>query len=170
MGAPKALIPFEGVPLWRRQVSLLEALDPAELLISAGADWSPGTGPWTVVRDKTPGLGPLGGIAAALRAARTGLLLVLAVDMPSMTAGCLRSLAAAAGPHGIVPARDGLYEALSAVYPASILALAEESLGGGDRSMQRFVRRALLEGLVAAQPIPPHELPLFKNLNRPSDL
>jgi molybdopterin-guanine dinucleotide biosynthesis protein A len=170
MGYPKALLSLGGVPLWRRQVDLLAGLGPAELLVSAGLDWDPGAGPWAVVRDRVPGLGPLGGIGAALGAMSTDLLLVLAIDMPSMTAGFLGSLVAAAGPAGVVPADGGLYQGLAAVYPRSVGATLEEALGGEDRSLQHFIGRALQRGLVAARPVAEAERPLFANVNRPSDL
>jgi molybdopterin-guanine dinucleotide biosynthesis protein A len=170
MGFPKALISAGGRPLWRRQVELLECLGPAEVMISAGADWDAGEGPWPVVRDRVPGLGPLGGIGAALGAMSSQLLLVLAVDMPFMTAAYLAGLVEEAGPNGVVPVDDGLFQGLAAVYPKSVGALLEEALAGEDRSLQFFVNRALRGGLVTARPIAAPERPLFGNVNRPEDL
>jgi len=170
MGRPKAIVRVDGTLLWRRQVELLQRLGPAELLISAGEDWDAGVGPWTVVRDRWPRLGPLGGIGAALRAMSTELLLVLAVDMPSMSAGFLRGLIESAGPHGVVPVENDLYQGLAAVYPRSVLALVEEALGGGDHSIHFLVDRALRQGLVVARPIADSEKPLFRNVNRPADI
>ncbi len=170
MGFPKALARVDGVPLWRRQVELLGGLGPADLMISAGADWDAGAGPWTVVRDRAPGLGPLAGIGAALGAMSTQLLLVLAVDMPFMSAGFLGSLVEEAGPKGVVPAEKGLFQGLAAVYPRSVGALLEEALAGEDRSLQSFIKRALRRRLVTARPIADADKRLFGNVNRPSDL
>ena len=72
-------------------------------------------------------------------------LVVLAVDLPLMTAGFLRGLLARAGDgRGVVPRHrgSGLYEPLAAVYPAECLALARERLRGEDWSLQGFVRAA----------------------------
>jgi len=170
MGKPKALVEVQGVPLWRRQVGLLQGLKPEELLISAGEDWQVGAGPWKLVRDRAPGLGPLGGIDAALRATSSEMLLVLAVDMPAMSAEFLGQLVLSAGPQGVVPEGKGRYQALAAVYPRAILALLEEAMSSEDLSLQSLVRRAVLNGLVAPRPIADHETPLFRNVNRPSDL
>jgi molybdopterin-guanine dinucleotide biosynthesis protein A len=120
MGCPKALIEVEGKPLWRRQVELLRSLGPSELMVSAGGDWAVEPGPWTVVRDRVAGLGPLGGIDAALEATSSDRLLVLAVDMPAMSARFLGELVRAPGPRGVVPVEGGLYQGLAAVYPGSI--------------------------------------------------
>ncbi len=170
MGFTKALLPVGGEPLWRRQVALLESLGPAEVMISAGPDWDPGKGPWTVVRDRVPGMGPLGGMAAALGVMSTPLLLVLAVDMPFITGAFLGSLVEEAGPKGVVPLEDGLFQGLAAVYPKSVGALLDQALAGDDRSLQFFANRALRGGLVMARPISDAEKPLFGNLNRPADL
>jgi molybdenum cofactor guanylyltransferase len=170
MGSPKALLEFEGRPLWRRQVELLQSLNPSELMISAARDWEVPTGPWTVVRDRVTGLGPLGGMDAAMEATSQGLLLVLAVDMPSMSAGFLGGLVRSAGPKGVVPEDSGTYQGLAAVYPRSIHPLLKEVLGGGDRSLQFLVREAIRDGLVVGRPLSADERQLFRNLNRPADL
>jgi molybdopterin-guanine dinucleotide biosynthesis protein A len=170
MGFPKALVPMGGVPLWRRQVEVLESLGPADLMISAGADWDAGAGPWTIVRDRVPGMGPLGGIGAALGAMSTHLLLVLAVDMPFMSGAYLGGLVEAAGPKGVVPVESGLFQGLAAVYPRSVGALLEEVLSGEDRSLQFFVKGALRRDLVTEKPISALEKPLFANVNQPADL
>jgi molybdopterin-guanine dinucleotide biosynthesis protein A len=170
MGTPKALVRVEGLALWRRQVGILQDLGPGELLISAGVDWTPDAGPWSVVRDRTPGKGPLEGIGAALNAMSSDLLLVLAVDMPSMTSTYLASLVAGAGPMGVVPQMDGFYQGLAAVYPRAALALLEEVLIGDDSSMQNFARRALLDGLIEVRQVGDAERDLFRNVNRPTDL
>ena len=170
MGFPKALARVGGVPLWQRQLDLLVKLGPAELMVSAGADWVPGPGPWKVVRDRVSGLGPLGGIGAALGAMSTQLLLVLAVDMPFMSAAFLGGLVKAAGPKGVVPVENGLFQGLAAIYPRLAATLLDEVLGGEDRSLQHFVKRALRRRLVTARPISKRERPLFRNVNEPADL
>ncbi|HEY4989457.1 MAG TPA: molybdenum cofactor guanylyltransferase [Opitutaceae bacterium] len=170
MGRPKALLEFEGMPLWRRQARLLQSLGPQELMISAGVDWEVEAGPWTIVRDRAPGMGPLGGLAVALETMAADLLLVLAVDMPGMSAGYLGQLLASAGQGGVVPEENGVYHGLGAVYPRSLGALVGEALAGEDRSVQSVVRRAVREGLVTPRPIAPGEEGLFRNVNRPEDL
>jgi molybdopterin-guanine dinucleotide biosynthesis protein A len=169
MGRDKALLRLpEGRLLWQRQLAVLEALGPAELFISGPAkDGYPAS-----VRrldDAVSGLGPLSGIAAALRVAQVPLLVVLAIDLPVMTAGFLRRLLDGCGPElGRVPrhGESGLYEPLAAVYPRVCGQLAERRLHKADRSMQAFVQAA--GSLLEPHEIAPEEEPLFANWNEPA--
>jgi molybdopterin-guanine dinucleotide biosynthesis protein A len=170
MGSPKALVEVGGIALWRRQVDLVQSLGPSDLMISAGADWEPGLGPWTVVRDKVAGLGPLGGIQSALASMGTDLLLVLAVDMPAMSRAYLEKIVGLAGPKGVVPEDGGFFEGLASVYPRSIRGLVDEALDGQDRSLQALVGRASSADLVTPIAIEPANRVLFRNVNRAGDL
>ena len=175
MGRDKALLPLaDGQRLWQRQLGVLRALRPAELFISGPAREG---FPVSVTRleDQTPGLGPLGGIAAALAAMRSPRLLVLAVDLPMMTADFLGALLAenGAGPTvgGVVPqTSDGYFEPLAAVYPRSARAAAGDRLQREDRSLQTFVRVLMENGQVKARPVEDAERGLFVNWNLPGDV
>jgi molybdenum cofactor guanylyltransferase len=170
MGRPKALVEVNGVTLWRRQVDVLLQLGPAELMITAGTDWDPGVGPWTVIRDRIGGLGPLGGLDAALSSMSTELLLVLAVDMPAMSAHYLRGLVDRSEPKGMIPEDDGFCQGLAAVYPRSIAGLVSKALEGSERSLQHLIAAARAQDLVATMPIAAEERVLFRNVNLPTDL
>src|SRR5205807_2568449 len=92
MGRDKAALLVRGEPLWRHQLATLRATEPAEFFISGKCD-----GPFAgceveILADEFPDCGPLGGIATALRRCASERLLVLAVDMPAMTAAFLRML------------------------------------------------------------------------------
>ena len=163
------MIEVDGVPMWRRQVDLVQRLGAKEIILSAGSDWSPAGGPWKIVADKVAGFGPLGGLQAALAAMSTDRLLVLAVDMPAMSEEFLGRLAGDPGP-GVVPEMDGYFQGLAAIYPRSITALVDEALQGEDRSVQAFISRAVAAGLVSALPVTGIDKALFRNVNRPEDL
>jgi molybdopterin-guanine dinucleotide biosynthesis protein A len=123
--------------------------------------------------DETPGLGPAGGIASALR--RLGEpCLVLGCDLPLMDAGTLRRLLAAWEHRGrretlatVWRSREsGLWEPLVAVYEPDFLPLLDAGLASGERKIARLLpkeRVCFLEygGMEA--------LPFF-NLNRQTDL
>jgi molybdopterin-guanine dinucleotide biosynthesis protein A len=165
MGRDKVFLKYEGKPLWQRQLATLRGLSPKQLLISgpARAEW----GDCEVVADEVTNAGPLAGVAAALQKCTMPLLVVLAIDLPRITTGFLRSLldlggAVPCGPHG--------FEPLAAVYPAKCAALAARSLKIGDFSMQSFVHEAIKKGLLVAHETSPAETGLFTNLNAPSDL
>lgn len=175
MGRDKAGVLVDGQPLWQRQLSTLRELHPPELLISGKAD-----GPYAgcgieIVADLTPGRGPLSGLEASLQRASHPLVLVLAIDLPSMTATFLsRFIGSISGSddsaQGCVPCFDEWFEPLAAVYPRRCLPLVQECLRGDDFSMQAFVRRSLASGLVRALNLTAREAPLFRNVNTPADL
>ena len=174
MGRDKALLPLaDGQVLWRRQLAVLASLRPAELFIS-GPEREGFPASVTRLDDAVPGLGPLGGIATALGAMRSPRLVVLAVDLPMMTAGFLGVLLADDDddcPRGRVPRMDeGVFEPLAAVYPRKALAVANEQLRSADRSLQSFVRRLVEAGQTEAYPIKGNERGLFANWNRPEDI
>jgi molybdopterin-guanine dinucleotide biosynthesis protein A len=170
MGRPKALLTYEGVPLWRLQADRLRALAPRELLISTRPELPLERGPWTIIHDRQTGLGPLAGIEAALLAASADFLIVLAVDMPAMTTGFLRKLLDRAGPRGVVPQLEDRYQGLAAIYPAHIWVIVQQILASADRSLQQLVRLALAAELVTIYPVGEDERGLFQNLNQPADL
>ncbi len=163
MGRDKAFLEFEGEPLWRRQLATLKELSPEQLMISG-----PPREEWKeceTVADEVADAGPLAGVSAALQNCTAPFLVVLAVDLPRMTARFLGSLSHGAVPHG----PDG-FEPLAAVYPAACAALAGHALRRGDFSMQSFVSRAIEHGLLVAHEISPADTLLFTNLNTPADL
>ncbi len=163
MGRDKAFLEFAGEPLWRRQLATLRKLSPEQLMISGSRreEWIE----YEIVSDEIADAGPLAGVTAALQNCTAPLLVVLAVDLPRMTANFLRSLEHGAVPHG----PDG-FEPLAAVYPVTCLSLARESLRSGDFSMQNLVRMAIEQGLLSEREISESECSLFSNLNTPADL
>ncbi|MDB6173267.1 MAG: molybdopterin-guanine dinucleotide biosynthesis protein MobA [Chthoniobacteraceae bacterium] len=174
MGVDKAGVIVAGEPLWRRQLALLRAVNPDELLVSC----RPGSGYFDseqniiLIHDTVLDLGPLGGIAAVLQKARFDFILVLAIDLPLITAQFLFRLIAASNRHGkgIVPRDEEWYQPLAAIYPRACLPLIEKHLLGPDRSMQYFVKAALHSGFVSEYPLAEAERSLFKNLNTVADL
>jgi molybdopterin-guanine dinucleotide biosynthesis protein A len=174
MGRDKSALVASGKPLWRHQLATLRATEPAELFISGKCD-----GPYAdcgleVVPDEFPDRGPLGGIVSVLHRCMSKRLLVLAVDMPAMTAGFLRALLEQSQRHatGIVPALlpAGRLEPLAAVYPLAALRLAEECLRAGERRLETFIRALEAAALMTILPIEAGQGSLFMNWNRPDDV
>ena len=172
MGRDKAGVLIDGQPLWQRQLATLRAVHPHELFVSGKPDGPYAGAGVEILPDNFPGLGPLAGLEAALRRASHPLVLVLAIDLPAMTADFLSSLVrhAAASATGCLPRADRWFEPLAAVYPRACLPLAEACLRDADRSMQRFVRLAVEQGFMGVRELPDGERALFKNLNEPGDL
>lgn len=172
MGRDKAAVKYHGEPLWRHQIATLEAVGPAEILISGKQDGPYVGASYPVIRDETPGLGPLSGLASGLQHSRNPLVLVLAIDLPAMEPDFLRALVRQAidSGKGAVPF-DGLrFHPLAAAYPQACLPLALAGLRSEDRSLQRFVRASAESGLIAPREIFPEELGCFENINTQADL
>jgi len=164
-GSDKAFYQLDGVPLWQHQLSKLEPLMPAEILISANADQHFDTAHRVVV-DTEPDRGPLGALVSCLSATKLDRLLVLAVDLPDMPMNFLGELAYAGC--GAVPKHaDGMPEPLAAVYPRAILALAESQLAAGKLAMRDLVALGVAENILQIRPVGDGEVGYFKNLNRP---
>src|SRR5690606_26639586 len=124
-----------------------------------------------MVFDPVADAGPLAGLVAVLTAARHSRVLVLAVDLPRVTAAFLRHLVAyGAGRTGVVPQGERGWEPLAALYPKTLLREATAALHRGDHSLQTLALRAEQTGLIARMPLAAEEMRLLTNWNRPEDL
>jgi molybdenum cofactor guanylyltransferase len=169
MRTNKALIEYEGMPLWRFQIDKLAKLGPDQLFFSVQPDLDFPSGPWRFVHDRAAGLGPLAGLEAALRRTRSDFLVALGVDMPAMTTNFLAELLEQSRSAGTVPLVDGFYCGVAAVYPVKILPLVEKILASQDRSFQHLISEALKSWTMKAKKIPVSQAPLFANWNFPKD-
>jgi molybdopterin-guanine dinucleotide biosynthesis protein A len=170
MGRDKAFIEIDGVPIWQRQLRILQELAPAEIFLAG-----PPREEWqdvgcAIVPDAQEECGPLGGIVAALRRSSSDLLLALAVDLPKMSAEYLRGLVdQCAGDRGVIPWRNHP-EPLAAVYPKRSLDVAEQLLKAGDYSLHLFADGCVREALAVRQPVSSDDAARFWNMNTPADL
>jgi len=171
MGTDKATMSYAGLPLWKRQLKMLKQLSPSRVLLSAkkAKPWfPPGV---EIVFDPPDARGPLSGIAAGLRRMKTSHLLVLAVDLPQMTAKHLAKLWAIAGPGvGVIPWQDNRMEPLCAIYPAEAADLAEKTLREENASVKRFGKYLREREQAKIYAVPSRERRLYLNMNTPSDV
>jgi molybdopterin-guanine dinucleotide biosynthesis protein A len=171
MGQDKARLQHEGLPLLAHQLRTLDETGAAEILISCRAEAAYRDFGYPLVFDSWVRAGPLAGIEAALKAARHQLLLVLAVDLPRMTAPFLRSLHKSCQlGTGVVPAHGSRYEPLAGFYPRETLSVATQHLTIGNHALQHFVRQCLTEGMLIEHRLTASERGLFLNWNRESDI
>src|SRR5438132_9570667 len=142
MGRDKALIEVGGQRLVDRAAAALTAV--ADPVLEVGPGWSG----LPAVREDPPGSGPLAAVSAGAAALRRmghdGAVMVLAVDMPRVSAELLRLLATRDGPATAVPRAGGHPQPLCARYGPDALAAVDRLLAGGGRSL-----RALLEAMDA---------------------
>ncbi len=171
MGQDKAGVLYRDQPLLQHQLATLKQIAPDHMLISGRSDACHAQAGVPVILDETPDAGPLGGVAALLQAASTPLVLIVAVDMPLLTADFLRMLwGQSTETCGRVVRNSGHFEAVAAVYPKVALGIARTMLADADRSMQMFVRQCMQAGLVSIADATVDEAALFKSMNRPQDL
>jgi molybdopterin-guanine dinucleotide biosynthesis protein A len=171
MGRDKAWLPLDSQTLLARQIELVRGLAPADIFISGRADTDYRSLGCPVLTDEFADAGPLAGIAAGLKAASAPLILVLAVDLPHMSADVLERLLAASEPErGVVPRLAGQIEPLAAVYPGVSAALANAQLTTGRLAVRDFAARCEQTGLVRYRDLPPELTGSFANWNSPADL
>jgi molybdenum cofactor guanylyltransferase len=172
MGRDKALLEYEGRILLARALDMARSVT-REVRIVGKQEKFAAFAP--VVEDIFRDCGPLGGIHAALRASGSELNLILAVDMPFVSAGFLQYLVAQAQavPNAVVvvPAAGGRRQPLCAIYRRQFAYLAENALSCGEYKIDR-----LFDG-ICTRTISPEELAtagfapsVFCNLNTPEEL
>lgn len=120
MGQPKAALPLGGRTLLAHQTEKLRSLGIRDILLS-GEILAPPEGT-TVLPDRLPDRGPLGGLYTGLSAARTCACLVLSVDVPLLPASELRALLEAHRSGATLLSHNGTLEPLIGVYDCALAA------------------------------------------------
>ena len=165
LGRDKALLPVGGGALAGHVAATVAAAAGSVILI--GDPQKYGHLGYTVLPDRKPGSGPLGGIESALSYTAADWNLVLACDMPGISAAFLRGLLEAAeraGADALAPAGPtGRLEPLCAVYHRR----CRETLG---RALEAGVRKITdaLAGLKVAR-LAVDDAAGFENLNTPEE-
>lgn len=165
MGRDKALLPVEGEPLLLRIARAAQGTGAPVTVV--GRD-RPDEWPEPDVRfvgDDVKGIGPLGGLATALRSSGTGVIL-LACDMPMLTTGAIAWLIDHVddASRGVVVRNGDRLEPLFAFYPLILL----DEIGAMIRD-----GRHRLRDLVSSFTIidaPDALRPALANINTPDDL
>ena len=164
-------VEWEGafIPLWERQLAVLQSITPERLFISGTRKQGYPTS-IRVLEDDWPDVGPLGGIATCLSRSQSTFLLVLAVDLPRIQPGFLKKLLAlSVAGCGVVPAHHNGFEPLIAVYPASSLALAIDQIRERDYSLQHLIAKLLENHLITSYEVEASERIQLENWNTPED-
>jgi len=165
MGRNKALLPFRGASLAEFVARTVAQAAGSAVLVGDPALYL--AFPFPVLADEFPGEGPLGGIVTALHNTSADWNLVVACDMPGLSAEVLAALLEAAGQAGadaLIPkGPSGHPEPLCAVYHRRSL----EGLEAAFRAGQRKVMAAAAE--IDARVLPFGEVAAFQNVNTPED-
>jgi molybdopterin-guanine dinucleotide biosynthesis protein A len=165
MGRDKALLPYRGGLLVEFVATAVRlAAGSAVLVGSPSRSRLPG---YPNLPDIYPGEGPLSGILSVLQHSAADWNLIVACDMPEISAEFLRELLDAAereNADALIPAGpSGLLEPLCAVYHRRSRETLYQAFSGGIRKVT-----AAFTGLrIAVFPVP--ELTPFQNVNTPED-
>lgn len=165
MEQDKATLSWEGRPLWRRQIELLEQCQPAFLLISGIQGREFEGCPYPVVYDETINEGPLAGLSALLKKCHTDYLLLLAVDMPWIPLEIVQRLLSFQ--KGVVPRVGDWFIGTAALYPRAVLPYVEEALRSTDPSFQALLRKCLAAGIMDEWVVEEKESSFLKSWNYP---
>jgi molybdopterin-guanine dinucleotide biosynthesis protein A len=157
-GSPKALARLEGQTLAERAHTVLAEVCDEVLVVGKVADRL--ELPFPVLDDGSEQRAAIVGVAAALRFARTELVVVVPTDMPGLTAAALGALAAAAeGVDAAVPQTGPLPGA----YRRVALSVFEERIAAGELALREALA-ALRVRVVELDPA------VLRNVNVPADL
>lgn len=169
-GRDKSAIQVDGTSMLERQLAVLGELSDDLLIV--GSVGQPAQGGARQIEDRVPGCGPIGGLDAALRSARDHEILILACDMPYVTARFLAYLLAhAAGVDAVVPRTERGYHPLCGVYTRACQAVVEQRLAARKFAMLGVldaVRVRTVERMEIEQFGEPDRL--LTNVNTPDDL
>ncbi len=170
-GLPKGLLPLpDGTAILARTIRVVResGIEYAFLVANDPEPYRPlGL---EIIADRRPGLGPLGGIEAALHhcLGRCQGLLVLPCDLPGITVGVLSRLQAAFArqrpPVTVAEMPDGFWQPLCAIVRPDVLPAVTRALDAGRRGVYRLWRE-----LGAVPELFPDPRPFF-NINTPEDL
>ena len=167
-GRDKSALVVEGQTILDRQRAALGPLT-SDLMI-VGGDAADAAGARRIT-DIVPGCGPLGGLHAALTAARGDALFLVAGDMPYVTTAFVEYLLSlAAGADAVVPRSERGYHPLCAVYTRACLEPAAARLADRRLKMMEFVD-SLRARVVPVDDIRQFGDPdrLLANVNTPAD-
>jgi molybdopterin-guanine dinucleotide biosynthesis protein A len=171
MGRDKAMLAPGGIPLLMRTAALLAPLAGPPTIIGPPTRYS-ALG-YNVIPDDTPGIGPLGGIATALRHSNQPWNLIVGCDLPFLTSEWLDYLTARAvesKADAMIPESDAGPEPLCAMYRKTCVTAILAAITGGTRKVSDAVAALKIDS------VPPRDWKpfdesgrLFKNMNTPED-
>lgn len=148
MGSDKARLELGGVPLATRSASLLASLFE-EVLLVGGAP-APGA-PGRAVADPPGPASPLRGLVGALEAARAPRVMVVATDLPGLTADLLLALVALPEADVVLPRTAAGLEPLCALYRRdAVLPRARARLAAGQLALHELLAGLSLQTLEGA--------------------
>jgi molybdopterin-guanine dinucleotide biosynthesis protein A len=170
-GGDKRRAVLAGADLLSRALSTARAVTPQVVLAVGRGEGGAFSAHAPVVEDADGDVGPLAGIAAAMRAVETAWCVFLPVDTPLLPPDLLRALSALAGDSGAVAADSRGMQPLIACWSRASGRSFEDAAAAGRFAVHEVAERlrpVVLGPRVLAQFGDPTRL--FANVNSPQDL
>lgn len=173
MKQDKALLHWHGQELWQAQLHKLQSIGAGRVLLSCRREQPLFPGDGAEIMHDPSGIddGPLGAITRCLEHVQMPLL-VLAVDMPWMTAAFLREQLGKhdnpqqgwffRGPHGD--------EALAGMYVPAMLPQMRQALSEKNLKLQHVIESCVHAGCAVTSQIEDGQAAFFHNVNTSADL
>ena len=170
MGVPKALMLWNGLPLWQHLVKCLTPqVEKVYLVGFPGATLPEGETGCVFVEDPLR-IGPLGGLALGLKAIVTRKAFVMACDMPFFSPRAFATLCLSMTDADIVvPHSSDGYHPLFALYDRNCVPAIEGAIARGERRLRSFYADLKVREIAIADDDEDWHNALF-NINTPDDL
>ena len=163
MGREKGLVDFRGKPLIQYGIDLLSPYTERILISSSNPDYL--SFGFEMVPDPVAGLGPVAGIAAALKSSRSVWNIVIACDLPFLQPELIDCLLDNADSyHAVIPIHNGVMEPLAGIYHQELAGQFETAITAGDLALHRILLASKAKYQDVSQLIQKYPL-LFTNLN-----
>lgn len=170
-GKNKSLVEVDGITILQRNLDILRSLF-SEILLSGWPDGTELPAGIRKVPDNFPGMGPLAGIEASMKAATTPYIFAFGGDMPWLSAEIIKRQAAVfleSPAEVLVPRINNLAEPLHAIYSCRLHSSVEAFLMSGDKpAVIDFIGQTRVR--YYDLPSSPEALRAFTNINTPEDL
>lgn len=170
-GCDKGALVVGATTIRERQLAVLAAISD-DILIVGGTEPAPRDSRARWIPDRHPGRGPLAGLEAALLHARHPLVVVVACDMPAISAALLARLHSLAdGWDAVVPRTGRGYHPLCAVYRVTpCLPVVTSHLAAGDLAVRDlFPALRVREVTEAELAVTGDPRQLLTNVNTPAE-
>ena len=168
MGIDKAAMVVGGLPLAERVARALASVVAPVLEVGPGRSSLP------VVAEAEAGAGPLGALAAGAAGLASlghrGSAVVLATDLPFVTAALVEALAAHPGEGTVVPVLDGRRQPLVARYSGQALHVAGALFERGQRSLAALLDQVEVVEVAEAELARRVDLRQLLDVDTPADL
>lgn len=171
-GKPKTSIIIDGTTILERTTGILNHLFESVVIVTNHPEKYSDYRECRLTSDIFRGAGPLGGLHAALTAVDTDALLMVAGDMPYISAAVIDQLIGSWNElacEALIPLHNGHMEPLCALYSLSLRERLEEFLTlGSSFAIRDFLK--LVETEYVEIDITGYERNPFANINSPDDL